>query len=562
MTRAIGKLERIFRERHERDLELSRAPGGHPRGLVFDADAGERVVTFVERYCKHHKGEWAGRPLLLEEWQKAIVRQAFGWRRADGTRRFRTMYVEVGRKNGKSELAAALGLYMLVGDHEAGAEVYSSATKKDQARIVWNTAAQMLKASPELRRFVRGLQSSLVVSKNASFFQPLGADSSTLDGLNPHGNIIDELHAHRDRGVWDVLDSAMGARRQPMTIAITTAGIYDANGIGWEMHDYATKVLDGTFVDDSFFAFIATPDEEDAAGGGYFTEVAQQKANPNWGVSVKPDYLAKQAEKAQRMPGFLNEYLIKHLNVWTQQAKRWLPMDRWAKCETPLTAGADAFAFALEREKSLEGRECRGGLDLSSKLDLTALVLEFRDEEGKFVDLLCRFWLPEERVQEALKKGQRHYEVWAREGWLRTTPGDVVDYEFIRAEVNELAKRFVLKELAFDPWGALDLATRLTGDGVQMVECRQGFRTLSEPSKQIEADVMEGRLRHAHNPILRWCASNAVVVSDPAGNLKPDKAKAAERIDGIVALIMARSRGIVATGDDESAYEERGFLSL
>jgi phage terminase large subunit-like protein len=347
-----------------------------------------------------------------------------------------------------------------------------------------------------------------------------------------------------------------------MTIAITTAGIYDKEGIGWEMHDYATKVLDGTFVDDSFFAFIATPDEEDAEDGGYFTELAQQKANPNWGVSVKPDYLAKQAEKAQRQPGFLNEYLVKHLNVWTQQAKRWLPMDRWARCETPLPPGADARALAVAREKQLEGRECRGGLDLSSKLDLTALVLEFTDESGKFVDLVCRFWLPEERVKETVKKGMRYYETWVREGWLQTTPGDVVDYEFIRAEVNELAKRYVLKELAFDPWGATDLATRLMGDGQQMVECRQGFKTLSEPSKLIEADVTSGRLRHMHNPLLRWCAANAVVLSDPAGNIKPDKSKASERIDGIVALIMARSRAIIVKDDDEGAYEERGFLSL
>lgn len=351
MTRTMGKLELLFHKRHKDDLELSLSPQGHPRGLRFDPAAGRRVVDFIERFCKHHKGEWAGKPLLLEEWQKAIVVQAFGWMRRDGTRRYRTVYIEVARKNGKSELAGGLGLYLLVGDGEAGAEVYSSATKKDQARIVWKTAEQMVKASPELRRFVQTYQSSLVVERNASSFQPLSAESNTLDGLNPHGNIIDELHAHRDRGVWDVLDSAMGARRQPMTIAITTAGIYDREGIGWEMHDYATKVLEGTFADDSFFAYIATPDE----GDDHFSELAQQKANPNWGVSVKPDYLAKQAEKAQRQPGFLNEYLIKHLNVWTQQAQRWIPLDKWAACEPELPPATNVRDWATARERALEG---------------------------------------------------------------------------------------------------------------------------------------------------------------------------------------------------------------
>lgn len=559
MTRAMGKLELLSRKRHEDDLALCDLPGGHPRGLWFDEAAGDRVVQFIEKFCKHHKGEWAGQPLLLEPWQKDIVRQAFGWMRADGTRRYRTTYIEVARKNGKSELCGALGLYLLLGDGEAGAEVYSSATKKDQARIVWKTADAMVKASPALRRFVMTYTNCLLVERTGSSFQPLSSESNTLDGLNPHGNIVDELHAHKDRGVWDVLDSAMGARRQPMTIAITTAGIYDKEGIGWEQHDYAVKVLEGTFADDSFFAYIATPDE----GDDHFSELAHQKANPNLRVSVKPDYLAKQAEKAQRQPGFLNEYLTKHLNVWTQQAQRWIPMDKWAACEPVLPPSADAFALAQRREQALEGMPCRAGLDLSSKLDLTALVLEFPLDEDR-VELVCRFWLPEERVKYMLSKGMRHYDVWQRAGWLKTTPGDVIDYEFIRAEVRGLAERFVIKELAFDPWGAMDLATRLTGDGLTMVECRQGYKTLSEPSKDIMAKVVEGKALHMHNPILRWCASNAVVTSDPAGNIKPDKAKATERIDGIVAWVMARARGIVRaeTPDLSDVYSERGFLSL
>jgi phage terminase large subunit-like protein len=556
MTRAVGKREQAFRERHERDLELCKKRGGHPRGLTFDPSAGVRVVEFVERYCKHHEGEWANKPFLLEPWQKEALSVAFGWRNADGNRRFRTIYIEIARKNGKSELASALGLYLLIADGEPGAQVYSSATKRDQASIVWRAASKMVEASPGLAKFAKVFQSSIVVKKTSSFFKPLSAEANTLDGLNPHGNIIDELHAHRDRGVWDVLDSAMGARRQPMTVAITTAGVFDQDGIGWQTHDYACKVLDGLVEDDSFFAFVAAPDDDDDV----FSEVAHQKANPNWGVSIKPEYLVKQAKKAKDQPGFFNEYSIKHVNVWTQQVKRWLPMDKWAACEPESATGADARAAAVAREVALKGKTCRGGLDLSSKLDLTALVLEFPQPNG-VVELLCRFWIPEARVLEASQKGMRQYEAWVRDGWLKTTSGDVVDYEFIRAEVNELHKFYQLKELAFDPWGALDLATRLGGDGVTMVEVRQGFKSLSEPCKDLEAKVVEGKAHHMNHPVLRWCAANAVVLTDAAGNIKPDKEKATNRIDGIVAWAMARSRSIVAKSDAH-AYEHRGFLTL
>ena len=548
-TRTIGKYERLFNERHEKDLKLVQRKSGHPRGLVWSEELGTRVVQFVEKYCAHHKGEWAGKPLILEPWQKSIITQAFGWLRPDGTRRYRTIYVEVPRKNGKSEIAGALGLYLLVADGEAGAEVYSSATKKEQARIVWSTASAMVKASPLLKKHVTPYRNSLHVSRNGSTFEPLGADSNTLDGLNPHGNIVDELHAHRDRGVWDVLDTAMGARRQPLTLAITTAGTYSSESIGWQMHEYACKVLEGVFEDDSFFAYIAAADE----GDDYFSEETQQKANPNWNISIKPSYLSKQAEKAQRQPSFLNEYLRLHLNVWTQQVSRWLPVERWNSCEREPQLGEDVKKLAEAREKTLEGKICYGGLDLSSKLDLTALVLEFPSPDGS-TDLVCRFWLPEERALERARKGQRFYETWVKEGWLTPTPGNVIDYEFIRAEVNALSKRFQLKELAFDPWGATDLATRLMGDGIVMVECRQGYKSLSEPSKDLEAKIADKKVRHAWNPVLRWCVGNAVVTTDSAGNIKPDKEKASDRIDGVVATVMALSRSICAKPEESGSY--------
>jgi phage terminase large subunit-like protein len=560
VERVPGKYERLWRERHDRDLALSLHPGGHHRGLRFDLAAGMRAVKFIEGYCQHHKGEWAGKPMLLEDWQRDVLSQIFGWLRADGTRRYRTAYVEIPRKNGKSQKAAGVGLFLTVADGEPGAEVYSSATKRDQARIVWSEAAATVKSSPKLKRFVKAYRNSITVERTGSKFEPLSADSNTLDGLNPHGNVVDELHAHKDRGVWDVLDTAMGARRQPLTLAITTAGKYEPEGIGWQMHDYAVKVLEGVIDDDSFFAFIAAADEPQGDQlDYYFTEKAQRQANPNWGVSVKPDYLAKQAEKAQSQPSFLNEYLRLHLNVWTRTVTRWLSLERWADSEP--APGLDARPASIARELSLAGRQCFGGLDLSTKLDLCAFGLVFPGENG-FIDVVCRFWLPEQTMANYAKKGQRHYETWAREGWLTTTPGNVIDYEFIRSEVNKLSKVFAVQQIAFDPWGATDLANRLTADGLTMVECRQGFQSLSEPSKDLEARVIEKKVRHANNPILRFCVSNAVVRRDPAGNIKPDKEKAVDRIDGVVAVIMALGRCITTPIEGEHAYVSSGFKQL
>jgi phage terminase large subunit-like protein len=568
IERIKGRYERLCDERHARDLELSLRPGGHPAGLRFDAELGNRVVKFIEGYCKHHKGEWAGQPLLLADFQRDILRQIFGWVRADGTRRFRTAYIELARKNGKSTVAGGIGLYLTLADGEQGAEIYSSATKKDQAAILWKDAAAMVKSSADLKRYIKVLKSNMMCEAMNSKFEPLGADSNTLDGLNPHGNIVDELHAHKDRGVWDVLDSAMGARRQPLTIAITTAGVYDPESIGWEMHEYAQKILDQIIEDDSFFAFIASADEGEETErllktnpGYYFTEEALKKANPNYGTSAKADYLQRQAKKARQLPGFLTEYLTKHVNVWARAAKRWLSMEKWSQCED--APGLNARALALEREQTLLGKDCYGGLDLSSKLDLTAFVLVFPGT-AEVLDVICRFWLPEETVKLYAEKGQRHYEKWVEQGWLTTTPGNTIDYDFIRAEVNALAKKHKLIQLAYDPWGAQRISTQLLADALPAVECGQGYKSLSEPSKDLEARVVDGKVRHANNPILRFCASNAIITTDAAGNVKPDKSRSRDRIDGIMAMVMALSRFIVAKPpENEAPYiVRRGLVVL
>lgn len=565
MKRPVGQLERLAYERQLRDL---RNPptyiddlDGTEHHYRFSWKTGNRVVRFFEHYLCFHKGEWAGRPFKLQKWQKFIIRTAFGWLRADGSRRFRTLFEEIARKNGKSEMAAGLALYLLAADAEPGADVYSSATKKDQAKLVWSVAAKMVSKSPELARFVRVMTNSITCERLGSTYQPLGADSKTLDGLNPHGNIVDELHAHPDRRVWDVLDSAMGARRQPMTIAITTAGRYDPEGIGYQQHEIAVQVLKRDVIDETFFAFIACADEEDLKGEAKFSDAALQKANPNWGVSAKLGYLRGQARKAQLQRGFLGEYEAKHINVWSQEAKRWLQMDRWALCEPAPQPGVDQRALAVAREAALKGQRCVGGLDLSTKLDLTSLVLEF-DRGGGVVELVCRFWIPQAQLSAKASPNFRLYEGWQREGWLTVTPGDVVDYGFIRKEINDLAKLYQLKEIGFDPYKATQLVTELReADGIQMVEVRQGYLTMNAACDDLEAKVVQTFARHMNNPILRWCAANCIVTRDAAGNMKPDKASSRGKIDGIVAWANARSRGIHNV-KAPSVYETRGFRQL
>lgn len=556
ITRTPGKYESLCWDRHERDLARAYPSGmpkdprrtQHPDGIWYDAAAGEHVVRFVEGLCKHHKGEWAGKPLLLEEWQRRILRIAFGWMRADGSRRFRIVYVEVPRKNGKSELAAALGLYLLAADQEPGAEVYSSATKKDQAKIVHDTATAMVRASTELKRFIKPARNNLSCARLGSKFEPLGADSSTLDGLNPHGNIVDELHAHRDRGVWDVLDTAMGARRQPLTIAITTAGVYEPESIGWQQHEHAVKVLDQTITDEAFFGFIAGADPDD----DWTQPETWAKANPNFGVSVKPEYLAGQAEKALHQPSFTNTFLRLHLNLWTQQEDRWLSLEQWNACDDVLTVEA-----MREREETLRGARCYGGLDLSTKIDITAFALWFPETN----DLVLRFWCPEARVMERARKDRVPYDAWVRDGWMTATDGNVVDYDRVRSDIRALAAQFSVQDIAFDPWNATQLATQLTSDGFQMVETRQGFKSLSEPSKALEAQIASRAIRHGGHPVMRWMVSNVGKKEDENENIRPVKTAETNRIDGVVATILAMSRAIV-DATTPSVYEDRGILYL
>ncbi len=527
-------------QRHLRDLK-----SGSRRGLVWDPDAAQHAIDFFQ-FLKHTKGEWAGTTVRLEPWQQFIFGCVFGWYRKDGTRRYRVAYIEVARKNGKSTALAGIGLYLMVADGEEGADVYSIATKKDQARIVWEDARRMVMRSPALRELVQPLKNNLNMELTSSKFEPLGSDDDTLDGLNPHGVIVDELHAHKDRGAWDVMKSALGARRQPLMIAITTAG-FNQNGIGFEQHEYAEKVLSRTIEDDTFFAYVATIDK----GDDWADEKVWAKANPNLGISVKLDYLRAEARVAKEMPSALNNFLTKHLNVWTQQAERWIPLTLWDK-----NAG-------IVVEEKLAGRKCYGGLDLSAVSDLTAWLMMFpRDDDPEEVDVLLRAWVPEARLHDSRNRYRDSYQAWVKQGFLAATPGDAIDYGFIKAQILADAQKFQIQDLNIDRlFNAHQVAMELAEEGLTVVGMGQGFLSMAAPMKEFERRLLARKIHHGGNPVLRWAADNVAVKKDAAGNLKPDKAKSQGKIDPIVALVMALDRAM-RHENGSSVYEERGLLFL
>jgi len=542
----VGKLVRLAVERQQRDLVEAGA-----RGLRFDRQRAEHALRFYN-FLRHSKGEWAGQAFELAGWQQFITWCVFGWVRADGYRRYRTAYEEIARKNGKSTLLAGTGLYLLTADGEPGAEVYSAATKRDQAKISWEEAVRMRAASGPLTKMVQYWKSSntLVVEATSSKYQPLGADADTMDGLNVHGALIDEVHAHRTRDLIDVLETATGARRQPLTVYITTAG-YDRKSVCWELHEYSRQVLEGTIQDDTWFAYIATIDDED----DWKDPAVWPKANPNLGVSVKADDLERKCEKAKQLPAALNAFMRLHLNVWTQQSDRWISRELWMENEGPRKH--------YEIEAACKRRPCHGGLDLSSVSDITAWVMAFPDDhDPEALDIVARFWCPSARLLDDTNRYVDQYRAWAKQGFLRVTEGDAVDYAFIRQAVLEDAERYALVDLNVDRlFQGYQLSQELADEGLEVFGMGQGFVSMAAPMREFERRLLAKKLRHGGHPILAWMADNVAVKQDPAGNLKPDKAASEGKIDGIVALVMALDRAMRREKPRRSVYEDRGVFS-
>ncbi|MBI9042907.1 MAG: terminase large subunit [Anaerolineaceae bacterium] len=526
-------------ERHVRDLEE-----GEARGIYFEPEAGQLVIDFFE-LLKHSKGEWAGQTLSLEPWQLFFLWVLFGWQREDGTRRFRTSYLEIARKNGKSTIAAGIGLFLMVADGEPGAEIYSVATHRDQAKITHSEATRMVKASQALRRKLTVFVDNIHIRDTASKFQPLGRDSDSMDGLNIHGVIIDELHAHKTREVVDKMETAMGARRNPLQFEITTAG-YDRRSICFEHNEYTQKVLEGVVEDDAWFGIIFTIDADD----NWEDEKNWIKANPNLGISKKWDHMRDMAAKAKEMPSALNAFLRLELDVWTQAVTKWVPRNHW-----------DACGKAVDSE-GLRGRRCMGGLDLSSTTDVSAFVMVFPPEvEEDDYQVLCRFFIPEEAMHIRSRRDRVPYEAWVRQGYMNSTVGNVVDYAFILAQIEEDAQLYDLNMIAFDRWGATKIVQDIDEMGLTCVDFGQGYASMNAPMKEMERLIRGHSLAHGNQPVLGWMADNLVVRIDPAGNIKPDKERSLERIDGMVALVMALDLAL-RKGEGKSVYESRGLREV
>ncbi|WP_143320984.1 terminase TerL endonuclease subunit [Clostridium sp. HBUAS56010] len=514
---------------------------------MFDEVKAQYVVNFIN-CLKHTKGRWRGVPFELLPWQDTIIREVFGTVKDNGYRQYNTAYVEIPKKNGKSELAAAVALYMTCGDGEWGAEVYGCASDRQQASIVFDVAVDMVDQCPALKKRIKPVMSvkRLVYKPTNSFYQVLSAEAYTKHGLNIHAVIFDELHAQPNRELFDVMTKGSGdARTQPLFFLITTAG-NDRNSVCFEQHQKAEDIILGRKIDPAYYPVIyGAKDDAD-----WSLEKVWYQANPSLGYTIDIEKVRNAYLSAKDNPAEENIFRQLRLNQWVKQSTRWMQMEKWDACD-----------FAVD-EVELIGRECYGGLDLSSSTDITAFVLIFppRTEEEKYM-ILPYFWIPEENMRLRVRRDHVPYDVWEQQGFLKTTEGNVIHYGFIERFIDDLGKKFHIKEIAFDRWGAVQMVQNLEGLGFTVIPFGQGFKDMSPPSKELMKLTLEKKLAHGGHPVLRWMMDNIFIRQDPAGNIKPDKEKSTEKIDGAVATIMALDRAIRNNGNNEgSVYDDRGIL--
>nr|DAZ42336.1 MAG TPA: Terminase large subunit [Caudoviricetes sp.] len=515
----------------------------------YDKDAADYAVMFIESLC-HTKGTWAGKPFELIDWQEQIIRDLFGVLKPNGYRQFNTAYIEIPKKQGKSELAAAVALLLLCGDGEERAEVYGCAADRNQAKIVFDVAVDMVRFCPALSKRVKILESQKKITylPTNSYYQVLSADVANKHGFNTHGVIFDELHTQPNRKLFDVMLQGSGdARMQPLYFLITTAG-NDTNSICYEVHQKAIDIAEGRKVDPTFYSVIyGAAENED-----WTDPEVWKKANPSLGITVGIDKVKAACESAQQNPGEENAFRQLRLNQWVKQSVRWMPMEKWDACAFPVS------------EDDLEGRICYGGLDLSSTTDITAFVLVFPplDEEDKYY-VLPYFWIPEETLDLRVRRDHVPYDLWERQGVLMTTEGNVVHYGYIEKFIENLGERFNIREIAFDRWGAVQMVQNLEGMGFTVVPFGQGFKDMSPPTKELMKLVLEEKIAHGGHPVLRWMMDNIYIRTDPAGNIKADKEKSTEKIDGAIATIMGLDRAIRCGNDTgASVYDSRGLLFI
>lgn len=515
----------------------------------YDKDLADYAVDFI-RCLSHTKGTWAGKSFELIEWQEQIIRDIFGIIKPNGYRQFNTAYIEIPKKQGKSELAAAVALLLTCGDGEERAEVYGCAADRQQASIVFEVAADMIRMCPALSKRCKILAATkrIIYLPTNSFYQVLSAEAYSKHGFNIHGVVFDELHTQPNRKLFDVMTKGSGdARTQPLFFLITTAGT-DTHSICYETHQKAKDILEGRKKDPTFYPVIYGADDDD----DWTDPKVWKKANPSLGITVGIDKVKAACESAKQNPGEENSFRQLRLNQWVKQAVRWMPMDKWDLCQTEID------------EDELEGRVCYGGLDLSSTTDITAFVLVFPplDENDKFY-VLPYFWIPEDTLDLRVRRDHVPYDVWEKEGILETTEGNVIHYGYIEKFIERLNERFNIREIVYDRWGATQMSQDLEGAGFTVVPMGQGFASMSPPTKELMKLVLEKRIAHNGHKVLRWMMNNIFIRTDPAGNIKIDKAKSTEKVDGSVAMVMGLDRAIRCGNDtSESVYDERGILSF
>ena len=514
----------------------------------YDKARADHAVAFIQS-LKHTKGVWAGQPFLLFDWQEQIIRDLFGVVKANGYRQFNTAFVEICKKAGKSELAAAVALYMLCADEEEGAEIYGCANDRAQASIVFDVAKDMVLQSSALNKRIKIVESQkrLVYLPTRSIYQALSSEVASKYGYNVHACIFDELLGQPNRKLFDVMTKGSGAaRKQPLNFVITTAGS-DKHSICYEVHAKAVDILEGRKHDSTFYPVVySAPTDADWTDPKVWNSV-----NPSLGKTVDPEFYRASCESAKQNPAEEMQFRQFFLCQWTSTTVRWMPMDTW-----------DACAFPVVPER-LRGRVCYGGLDLSSTTDITAFVLVFppEDEDGKY-EILPFFWLPEVNVDLRVRRDHVPYDIWAKQGHVYTTEGNVVHYGFIEEFIEELGTKYNIREIAFDRWGAVQMTQNLEGMGFTVVPFGQGYKDMSPPTKELMKLTLEKKLAHGGHPVLRWMVDNVAIRTDPAGNIKADKEKSTEKIDGAVATIMALDRAIRHGGATGSVYDERGLLFI
>lgn len=536
----ISKFVKLCRERQQQDLKrwIERDPS-FP--YQFDMEAADKAVWFFQQ-LRHFDGEFAGQPFALSDWQEwDIIRPLFGWKCLDGSRRFRKAYKEIARGNGKSMLEAGIAAYMFLADREYGAQVYTAATKEEQAQIVWGMARRMLELSPTLRGEFQAFKKSLYNDYLGSTFKPLGRDSKTQDGFRVHCGVIDEYHAHDTESMLEVLASGSVKCRQPLISIITTAG-FNVSGPCKKESDYAKRLLEGAVENERYFAFVATVDDPEK----WEEEAEWYKANPNLGISVYLDTFRTEFDEAKQKPSKQAYFKTKNLNIWTNEVTKWIPVSKYSDCDGEIDW------------QKFRGQRCFAGLDLGISRDISAFVMAFLGDEKPepYVYLKAKYWIAEQGMMERYKTDGVHYPQWAEESWITPTPGETTRYDIIRRDINALADLYEIKEIAIDRAHAHQLMQELADDGFNIVKHAQTMLAMTFPCRSFEELIYSKRLRHGNDPVLRWMTSNAVIVQDGNGNIKLMKDKSSDRIDGVVAAVMGIGRLLISP-DPRSVYEVR-----